>query len=67
MPRLLIRCPVTDIAVPTGLDVSDIRGFRRSLPASATIAVCEACRRAHTWWRSEAFLEDSGSDRHWRP
>jgi hypothetical protein len=56
LPRVVIRCPVTERLVPTGLESDDGSGFRRRLPSSDRLE-CVACRRTHAWHRGEAMLE----------
>ena len=56
MPRIMVRCPLTERLIPTGYETTGPRGFRRGLPRSTTVA-CDECQRTHAWYREEAILE----------
>ena len=56
MARVMIRCPMTDRLVPTGLESDGGPSFRRRLPSSDTTQ-CPECRRSHAWHRGEAIIE----------
>jgi hypothetical protein len=56
LPRVMVRCPMTEHLIPTGYESDGSRGFRSRLPRS-TIVLCDSCRRTHAWYREEAILE----------
>ena len=60
--RVLLRCPLTDRLVATGLAVDDVRDARRLVPASGVVTHCDACGRRHAWHRAEVVLAGHDGD-----
>jgi hypothetical protein len=54
MQRILIRCPILDRAVPTGLTTDTIK--LDTLEMTLTMR-CPACDRIHTWKKKDAWIE----------
>ncbi len=55
MPKIMIRCPIVGIAVPTGLTTETIKFESLS---SVTIPLrCPACRKLHKWEQKDAWVE----------
>lgn len=57
--RLMIRCPNTGQAVPTGIAFGDRMSFETNSLSNNALK-CEACGQMHTWNKEDAFLEDDG-------
>jgi hypothetical protein len=58
MGVLLIKCPQTGKAVPTGIEV-DPKSFA-NLPDVLSYLKCPECGLDHAWWTREAWLEKRG-------
>ena len=60
MPRIIISCPTTGEAVPTGHRTQDIDLAIMSEPRSFR---CTVCHQVHAWMGDDARVEDP-SGRH---
>jgi hypothetical protein len=61
MGVVMITCPNTGRAVPTGIE-TDAESFA-SLSDTLTQSKCPVCGSVHVWWKREAWLVlDGGSD-----
>jgi hypothetical protein len=61
MGVVMITCPNTGRAVPTGIE-TDQRGFDE-LPDALSKSKCPHCGAVHVWWTREAWLAaDGGGD-----
>jgi hypothetical protein len=56
MSILLIKCPHTDRAISTGIEL-DPDTFA-ALPDVLSYMICPECGLTHAWWTREASLED---------
>ena len=54
MGDILVKCPHTFQAVPTGLKAEWV--LLGSLPPVAIPFVCAACGQTHTWKRQDAWI-----------
>jgi hypothetical protein len=59
MERVMIRCPVTERAIPTGLEAD--RSTFNSTPVFFAEAHCPHCRMNHPWFARDAWIEDSAN------
>ena len=57
MSMLMIRCPKTGQAIPTGREV-EIAAFR-STPVFFSRTYCPLCRVTHEWFAQDAWVCDS--------
>ena len=57
MSMLMIRCPKTGQAIPTGREV-EIAVFR-STPVFFSRTYCPLCRVTHEWFAQDAWVCDS--------
>lgn len=67
MPRIMITCPVTQKPVYTGISTSTSTtklGLDISKYGSNTFGPCPSCGQAHTWDKSNAYLESEGEKKH---
>jgi hypothetical protein len=55
--RVMIRCPVTGRAVPTGLTADPTTWEAR--PIGLNRVPCPECKQVHAWSKSDASLEGS--------
>ena len=55
MPDILICCPLTREAVPTGLDTETV--VLASLPSVDLPFQCPACGRSHYWKPADAWAK----------
>ena len=55
MPQILIRCPASGKAVPTGLSTEKIEFD--SLSGIQFSVVCLACGKIHRWKQPKAWVE----------
>jgi hypothetical protein len=56
MPHIMIRCPITQQAVATGLSTDTI--ILRSIGEGIEIPLrCPACLKLHKWERKDAWVE----------
>ena len=53
--RVMIQCPVTGRAVPTGLTADPATWKARSIGLNR--ASCPECKQVHAWDKSDAYLE----------
>jgi hypothetical protein len=53
--EVMIRCPVTGDAVPTGFSAVSQVKFRHMV-LEPLLVKCQACRQLHEWSRKDAFL-----------
>lgn len=58
MSAVMINCPETGAPLHTGMHAHWV-DFNR-MPDIAREITCPACRRIHTWSRSQAWLVDPG-------
>lgn len=56
MRRVMIRCPATGMAIPTGLAAANASDFARTPVFIARVA-CRHCRGEHEWFAREAWVE----------
>jgi hypothetical protein len=56
--RVMIRCPVTGRAVPTGLTADPASWKAR--PIGVNRVACPECKQVHAWSKSDASLEGVG-------
>jgi hypothetical protein len=57
MPRIMVRCPKTRKAIPTGLTSELIK--LDTLETELTLTVCcQACGRCHKWKLKDAWVEE---------
>jgi hypothetical protein len=54
MPNIMIRCPVFNTAVPTGLTTDMIKLDNLDITLSMR---CPACRNIHQWKQKDAWVE----------
>lgn len=54
-PRVMIRCPVTGRAVPTGLTADPATWSAR--PIGLNRVSCPECKQVHAWSKKDASLE----------
>jgi hypothetical protein len=59
MARIMIRCPLFNKPVPTGLTTDMIK--LDSLDFVLTLE-CPACRKHHKWQREDAWIEKAKQD-----
>lgn len=59
MGMIMIRCPQTGSAVPTGIKV-DREAFRCSAVFFAR-TLCSACNDRHEWFAQEAWVNEPGA------
>jgi hypothetical protein len=56
MGMVMIRCPRTGRAMPTGITI-DRESFRRR-PVFYSRTHCPACRTDHTWFAQDAWVHE---------
>lgn len=61
MGNVMIRCPLTGVAIATGL-TADSSEFART-PVFMARAACPACRSEHEWFAREAWVEEPREER----
>lgn len=59
MPRLMITCPTTNKAVPTGMSMDQASFENPTNTMENNSSQCAACGQMHTWSKADAFLEDA--------
>ena len=59
MGIIMIRCPETHRAIPTGMRI-DREAFR-AMPVFFSRTYCPLCRLAHEWFAKDAWVSDSGT------
>lgn len=57
MPDIMIRCPVMNKDVPTGLTTEAIK-FESIEDGIAIPFRCPACLKLHTWERKQAWIKE---------
>lgn len=55
--RVMIRCPVTGRAIPTGLTADPATW--QSRPIGLNRVSCPECKQVHAWTKGDAHLEGS--------
>lgn len=60
MGAVMIKCPATGIAIPTGFS-ADGESFART-PVFFARARCPLCRAEHEWFAREAWVEETWVD-----
>jgi endogenous inhibitor of DNA gyrase (YacG/DUF329 family) len=60
MGVVMITCPTTGRAVPTGIE-TDQQSFD-ALPDTLSRSKCPHCGAEHVWWTREAWLAADGGD-----
>jgi hypothetical protein len=62
MPRIMIRCPETDKAVPTGLNTELIKLDSMRIRVDSVVLKmplrCAACKSVHEWTYKDAWIEE---------
>ncbi len=56
MAMVMVRCPTTGLAVPTGLETD--RSRFHSSPVFFGRSHCLICRKQHEWFAGNAWLQD---------
>lgn len=56
MGMVMVKCPQTGRAIPTGIRI-DRESFRRS-PVFFKRTLCPLCRTDHTWFAREAWVHE---------
>jgi hypothetical protein len=60
-PRLMIRCPKTGLAIPTGMAIDPVSFATARMENNSTL--CPACGEAHRWSKEHVFWEpEPGSE-----
>ena len=57
MGSVMIRCPATGTAIPTGLR-AERSSFART-PVVIARTVCPICRTEHEWFAKDAWVQDA--------
>ena len=57
MGKVMIKCPETGKAVPTGMAM-DKASFDTAVLSNNTLGNCPACGKDHVWSKEDAFLEE---------
>jgi hypothetical protein len=57
MGRIMIKCPVKNVPVPTGMAMGK-QAFDSSMFVNNTSS-CPACGGMHTWSKEQAWLEEA--------
>jgi hypothetical protein len=65
MPDIMIHCPITGIAVPTGLTTEIV--LFETLPDISLPMLCPSCERIHDWKPTQAWVKDKEKPHHRRP
>ena len=58
--RVMIRCPVTGRAIPTGLTADPATW--QSRPIGLNRVSCAECKQVHAWSKGDAHLEGSAGN-----
>jgi hypothetical protein len=65
MGAVMIRCPQTGHAIPTGYEADPAR-FRET-PVFFAITYCPICRADHQWFAGDAWVREASADaKPWR-
>ena len=56
MAKIMIKCPTTGKAVPTGMSM-DAASFAGSTFSDNSVG-CRECGQTHTWSKGDAFLDE---------
>jgi hypothetical protein len=62
MSMVMVKCPQTGRAIPTGIK-TDRESFRRS-PVFFAHTRCPICQSNHVWFAQEAWVDEPGA---WAP
>ena len=57
MGAVMIRCPATGTAIPTGMR-ADQSNFGRT-PVFIAVSYCPVCRTEHEWFAKDAWVHDA--------
>ena len=57
MAEIMIKCPVTNHAISTGIEVASDADFNSLLNVAYHIA-CPSCGGNHTWYMRDAWIAD---------
>jgi hypothetical protein len=57
MGTVMIRCPATGMAIPTGIK-ADQASYQRT-PVFIARAYCPICRSEHEWFAKEAWVTET--------
>ncbi len=60
MGAVMIRCPQTGHAIPTGYE-ADAARFRE-MPVFFAISYCPICRADHQWFAADAWVREQTAD-----
>ncbi len=61
MGKIMIRCPITGRAIPTGMEADEARF--NSMPVFFAQAYCPFCRTTHRWFARHAWVSESAHER----
>lgn len=61
MGRIMIRCPNTGRAIPTGMEADEARF--NSMPVFFAQTDCPFCRTTHRWFARHAWVSEPAHDR----
>jgi hypothetical protein len=65
MGAVMIRCPQTGHAIPTGFEADPARF--REMPVFFAISYCPICRADHQWFAADAWVREQSADaKPWR-
>ena len=59
MGAVMIRCPATGTAIPTGMRAEPSK-FGRT-PVFIAVAYCPVCRTEHEWFAKDAWVQEGGA------
>jgi hypothetical protein len=59
MGTVMVRCPETQRAIATGIEVD--RAIFHATPVFFSRTLCPHCRITHEWFAKDAWVCDSGS------
>ncbi len=61
MGALMIRCPNTGYAIPTGYEADPARF--REMPVFFAVSYCPICRLDHQWFAADAWVREQAAER----
>ncbi len=61
MGALMIRCPNTGYASPTGYEADPARF--REMPVFFAVSYCPICRLDHQWFAADAWVREQAAER----
>ena len=64
MGAVMIRCPQTGHAIPTGYEADP--ALFREMPVFFAISYCPICRADHQWFAGDAWVREQAADKPWR-